>query len=65
MDRRTALVLMGYFELSEDQRSEFMGRASTYERGSYATKERVRTDVRRYIAIDTGPLTSSCPCCGR
>ena len=65
MERRARRVFRGYLELSNFERKEFEDAVEEFRRGSESTRKDLRTNVEREVRMDTGPVGTGCPCCGR
>lgn len=68
MTKQAALVLRGYFELSEDARRDVLEKIREYENEfDLRKKASLRESYRASGRVPTGPITdstSTCPCCG-
>ena len=65
MNKRTAAVLYGFYELSSDESDEFIKEVNNYINQGPIKKKEIKELTKR---ITLGPLsstTSRCPCCGK
>lgn len=67
MNKKTALVLKGFIELSETEKAEAIDELKKYLAGSRAIQESLSKsyDSVKGSGVTFGPLKESCPCCGR
>lgn len=67
MTDKTKLVLKGFFDLSDDERSEFIDELNKYLKSPTPQQKRLlREGIEKSAEkIVLGPLDGSCPCCGR
>lgn len=64
MDRDVLLVLQGFLNLSEEQKTDLIREINRY----YNTDDKVtfRRDIGGKVkSVDLGPLSGGCKCCGR
>ena len=64
MDKDVLLVLQGFLNLTEEQKTELIRQINTY----YNTDDKVsfRRDIGGKVkSVDLGPLSGGCKCCGR
>lgn len=66
MNEKTRKVIKGFTELNEDEKKEFIAKVNEYINGNTMVKENVRKSVNEsHTAINLGPVSNACPCCGR
>lgn len=67
MDSKVAAVVQGFAALSQVQRAEFIAVVNRYIDGDLITKDRIVRESRRdwITKVDLGPVSQTCPCCGR
>jgi len=63
MSSKVDKVIRGWLELSEDEKRSFDDFLRKYKEGGYSQKSQLRESV--FHRLQSGPLGSSCPCCGR
>lgn len=64
MDKDVLLVLQGFLNLTEEQKTELIRQINTY----YNTDDKAtfRRDIGGKVkSVDLGPLSGGCKCCGR
>lgn len=67
MDSKVAAVMQGFAALTPAQQAEFITVINRYIGGDLITKDRIVRESRRdwITKVDLGPVSQSCPCCGR
>jgi hypothetical protein len=60
MDRRVATVLMGFNNLTDDQKRDVWTEIEKYIR----TPDRLKEELAKSWVV-MGPVERGCPCCGR
>jgi hypothetical protein len=61
MNDKTKRVMSGLLNLSDSERTEVEEGLRSYRSKSIGEQERYKTELR----VTSGPVSSSCPCCGR
>jgi hypothetical protein len=64
MDVATARVIRGFLMLTENQRQEFVSAVNPLQRGE-VTRKFVLDESEKIIRVYTGPVGSTCGCCGK
>jgi hypothetical protein len=66
MNEKTKKVLRGWIALSYSEKRDFQAAVSEYDSASERRKTEISESVRSSVEkMDTGPLNSGCPCCGK
>lgn len=66
MDKKTVRVFNGWLELNSYQRTELEIAMKDYQEAPEDRRRRLHESTRDSVfKVETGPLGSSCPCCGR
>jgi hypothetical protein len=66
MNAKVRKVFSGWMSLSDAERRVLAESVREFEQGSEYAKRSLRESTRDAIMkMDTGPLGSGCPCCGR
>lgn len=66
MDDKTKLVLNGFVNLDDDQRTELINEMNEWLKLNSVQKSSSKYGIKEAVQkIDLGPLSKSCPCCGR
>jgi hypothetical protein len=66
MNEKTKKVFRGWIALGYSDKQEFRKAMDEYDSASDRRKTEISESVRSSVEkMDTGPLGSGCPCCGR
>ncbi len=66
MNNKTERVFSGWLALTPVERAELEKAVREFNAGSISKQQELRESTRDHLTkMQTGPLGSSCPCCGR
>lgn len=65
MSSKAKRVFSGWLELTPSEQLEFDQEVKKYTTSSSERKQTLKKGVRDSISLQTGPLGSNCPYCGR
>ena len=65
MNKKRRRVVLGYFQLSDDERKEFDTERENFRAASGTQRRDLRESHEKSDKMDLGPVSPSCPCCGR
>jgi len=63
MTDNTRKVLNGFIELSDEEKQEFINELQKWSNLDFSERRRYNESIQK--SVDLGPLSSSCPCCGK
>lgn len=70
MSPKIAIILKGFYALSDAEKIELIAEISKYQKGSTSIRDALKSDIsesirKSQVSINFGPAPGGCPCCGR
>ena len=63
MTDETEKVLHGFLELTSNEKEDFIKEIENWSELSFSEKKDFQKSIEE--SVDVGPISSTCPCCGR